>query len=86
MLIYSACNPEVTRTRPALQDDPNFVEGNLKHSINGFMFCNMPPVSTRECRFSAQSLLRVHQLVSDAICLSAPLHTRAVHQGYRGHE
>ncbi len=29
----------------ALQDDPNFVEGNLKHSINGFVFCNMPPVS-----------------------------------------
>ena len=31
-----------------MQADPNFVEGNLKHSINGFFFCNMPMVSDSE--------------------------------------
>lgn len=28
------------------QTDPNFVEGNLKHSINGYVFCNLPMVSS----------------------------------------
>ncbi len=31
-------NPQVDQT------SDNFVEGNLKHSINGYLFCNMPDV------------------------------------------
>lgn len=32
-------NPQVD------QASGNFVEGNLKHAINGYIFCNMPDVS-----------------------------------------
>jgi hypothetical protein len=28
-----------------VQTDEGFGEGNLKHSINGYVFCNMPDVS-----------------------------------------
>lgn len=35
-------------------EDENFVEGNLKHGINGFIFCNMPEVT----QFSSHSSLR----------------------------
>ena len=37
-------NPQVDQT------SDNFVEGNLKHSINGYLFCNMPDVGATPTR------------------------------------
>lgn len=37
-----ARNPDVD------QSDPNFVEGNLKHGINGYVYCNMPDVHVQQ--------------------------------------
>lgn len=69
-----AFNPNVD------QADAGFAEGNLKHGINGYVFCNMPDVSLLQNALA--STLRIDSYVGGIVARSTAVYVAALHEHY----
>ena len=73
----------VAKYNPAVDTaSPDFEEGNLKHSINGYLYCSMPDVSSVWLwSLNLQLWGFALQLEPDVVCLCFALSSRGLCDG-----